>query len=120
MTNPRLPRDDLNAAVAARRELGPDYDDAFVASVVDRIEETWEARLAAQHAHQPRPRPAGAPGPPAAPGSGRGPTLALAIISMGAAIPLSAIGVVNAGLPGLLIVWAGIVLINAVFANARR
>ncbi len=39
MTTPRLPREDLTAAMAARRELGPDYDDAFIETVVDRIEE---------------------------------------------------------------------------------
>jgi hypothetical protein len=47
MTTPRLPREDLTAAMAARRELGPDYDDAFIETVVDRIEEALDARAAA-------------------------------------------------------------------------
>ncbi|MFD0533827.1 hypothetical protein ACFQY7_08605 [Actinomadura luteofluorescens] len=55
MTTPRLPRDDLTAAMAARRELGPDYDDAFIETVVDRIEETLDARAAAPRTRR-RPR----------------------------------------------------------------
>lgn len=44
----------------------------------------------------------------------------VAIISLVMAIPLTAIASGNAGLPGLLIVWAGIALVNAVYAWGRR
>jgi hypothetical protein len=44
----------------------------------------------------------------------------MAILSLLAAIPLSAIGVVNAGLPGLLIALAGIVLINFTYIFRPR
>lgn len=113
MTSPRLPRDDLTAALAARRELGPDYDDAFIETVVDRIEEVLDARTAAA----PRPRSRPAPGPPRGDHDHR---LALAVVSLLAAIPLSAIAVVNAGLPGLLLVMAGIVLINVTYTFRPR
>ncbi|WP_141585962.1 hypothetical protein [Actinomadura sp. WMMA1423] len=113
MTTPRLPREDLTAAMAARRELGPDYDDAFLETVVDRIEQTLDARAAAA----PRPRrSAQAPEPRR---GERDHSLALAILSLLAAIPLSAIGVVNAGLPGLIFALAGVVLINFTY-NFRR
>ncbi|GAA4093614.1 hypothetical protein [Actinomadura miaoliensis] len=106
-----LPRDDLAAALAARRELGPDYDAAFAETVVDRVEQALDARLG--------PRPAGyAAGRAARPADGPG--IALVVVSLLAAIPLSAIGVVNAGLPGLLIVWAAIVLINLAHALRPR
>ncbi|MFC5753558.1 hypothetical protein [Actinomadura rugatobispora] len=117
MTTPRLPRDDLAAALAARRELGPDYDDAFVETLVDRIEETLAARTAAP-AHRGRRAPAPAPGPGT--GHGHGSDLALAIVSLAAAIPLSAIGVVNAGMPGLVIVWVAIVLVNLIYGRRPR
>lgn len=39
----------------------------------------------------------------------------LAVVSLVLAVPLSAIGVTQAGLVGLLVVWAGIALVNAVY-----
>lgn len=44
----------------------------------------------------------------------------LAIISIVMAIPLTAIATGNAGLAGLIIVWVGIALVNAVYAWGRR
>jgi hypothetical protein len=116
MTTPRLPRDDLAAALAARRELGPDYDDAFVETLVDRIEETLATRTATGPAHRGR----GGPAPAPRPGSGSGSDLALAIVSLTAAVPLSAIGAVNAGMPGLVIVWVAIVLVNLIYSRRPR
>ncbi|MBE1536519.1 hypothetical protein [Actinomadura algeriensis] len=107
MTTPRLPRQDLAAALAARRELGPDYDDAFIETVVDRIEKTLGARAA----HPPSP-------PPVTSGNDHG--LALAVLSLLAAIPLSAITAINAGLPGLIFTMAMIVLLNVTYAFRRR
>ncbi|MFI0446455.1 hypothetical protein [Actinomadura sp. 6N118] len=118
MTTPRLPRDDLAAALAARRELGPDYDDAFIESVVDRIEQTFDARMAGQP--RPVPGPAYAPPLPQRTGTGGGADLALAIVSLVAAIPLSAIAVVNEGMGALIIVWFSIVAINVAHAMRPR
>ncbi|WP_395106388.1 hypothetical protein [Actinomadura sp. SCN-SB] len=115
METPGLPRDDLAAALAARRELGPDYDDAFIETLVDRIEETLAARQK-DTARRSKREPAGEP---RAKGQGDG-TLTLAIVSLLTAIPLSGIGVGTAGLPGLLIAWVGIVLVNIVFGVLRR
>lgn len=44
----------------------------------------------------------------------------LAMMSLGLGIPLTAIASGTAGLPGLLVVWVGIVLVNAVYAWSRR
>ena len=44
----------------------------------------------------------------------------LAIVLMVLAIPLTAIAGTVAGIPGLLVAWMGIVLINAVYAWSRR
>ncbi len=44
----------------------------------------------------------------------------IAIISLGVAIPLTAIAAGVSGLPGLLIVWAGLVMVNFVFGWTRR
>ncbi|MFG2089885.1 MULTISPECIES: hypothetical protein [unclassified Spirillospora] len=113
MTTPRLPRDDLTAAMAARRELGPDYDEAFIETVVDRIQEALDARTTAS----PRPRF----GPVPEPGrGGRDHSLAMAVLSLLAAIPLSAIAVVHAGLPGLVTALAAIVLVNVTYTRRPR
>ncbi len=44
----------------------------------------------------------------------------LAIVSLGVGVPLTAIGSGTAGLPGLLVVWIGIVLVNLVYGWSRR
>jgi hypothetical protein len=103
MTTPRLPHDDLTAAMAARRELGPDYDDAFVEAIADRLRETLEVR--------PAPRP---------PAPDHDHSLAVVVLTLLAAVPLTAIGVVNAELPGLFIVWAGLALINLAYQFRPR
>ncbi|SNT60624.1 hypothetical protein SAMN05443665_105821 [Actinomadura meyerae] len=112
MTSPRLPREDLTAAMAARRELGPEYDEAFLETVVDRIEETLDARAGA--APRPRPRPAPARG------GEHDHSLAMAVLSLLAAIPLGALGVVNAGLAGLFVALAGVVLVNVTYTFRPR
>lgn len=43
----------------------------------------------------------------------------LAILSLALGIPLTAIAAGTGGLAGLLIVWVGIVLVNAVYAWSR-
>jgi hypothetical protein len=44
----------------------------------------------------------------------------IAIISLGVSIPLTAIGLAQGGLAGLVIMWIGLVLINVVFGTLRR
>lgn len=44
----------------------------------------------------------------------------LAIVSIAIGIPLTAIAGGVAGLPGLIVAWVGIVLVNTVYAQSRR
>ena len=44
----------------------------------------------------------------------------IAIISLGVSIPLTAIGLSQGGMGGLVIMWLGLVLINVVFGVLRR
>ncbi|TQM69522.1 hypothetical protein FHX41_3217 [Actinomadura hallensis] len=111
MTSPRPPREDLAAAMAARRELGPDYDEAFIEAVADRIRETLDARPAPP----PRRRTAAERGH-----GGRDHSLAMAVLSLPAAIPLSAIAAGNAGVTGLFLAFAGIVLVNVTYTFRPR
>jgi Flp pilus assembly protein TadB len=112
-----LPSDlaaDVRATAQAAQELGPQYHDALAESLADKVEaELRERRLPVQPAESR---------PPAHQG-GTGPQLALAIVSLGVGIPLTAIAA-NAGglnpLIGILVVWLGIVLVNLIFNGANR
>jgi hypothetical protein len=63
-----VPREEAQAVLTARRELGSDFDDALVESFAQRVD---------------------------------------------------AIAVTQAGMPGLVVAWVGIVLVNVVFARSR-
>ena len=95
-------QDELHAALEARRELGPEYEPQVVDSFLERV----ERRLAERRDNKP-----------ARPEANK--TLALAIISLILSIPLTAIGVTQAGLTGLVVVWAGIVLVNLAYTQRR-
>ena len=105
-----MPRDEAEAALAARQELGRDYEPAIVDSFVDRLDKAIDARVA-EHVERAGSRPAPKPDR-----SG----LALAVVSMGCGIPLTAIAGRIADLPGMLIAWIGIVLVNIAYAMQSR
>ncbi len=96
-----VPRDELEAALAARRDLGPDYERELADALAERIEQRVEARL---RERLPAKRE-------------RDKELALAVVSMVLAIPLLGIAGGTAGLPGVVAVCAAIVLVNVL---ARR
>jgi hypothetical protein len=97
-------RRELEATIEARRELGPEHEDALVAGFLERLERSLGERLekrtaapaAAQHAGQ---------------------RFVVALTSLGCGIPITAIAG-NEGIAGILVAWAGIVGVNA--AMARR
>lgn len=68
-----------------------------------------------QHA----PVPAPVPVVPPQPAQDRT-VFVLALVSFALGIPLTAISSATAGLPGLLVVWTGIVLVNFFYARTRR
>jgi hypothetical protein len=93
---------ELEAALAARRELGPELEPHVIESFVERIEQRLEK----------------GGGPPARTQSqrqGREGSFVLAVLSVIVAIPITAIALTQAGLLALIVVWAGLVLVNAVY-----
>ncbi|MEU5866029.1 hypothetical protein ABZ815_33005 [Nonomuraea sp. NPDC047529] len=106
-------RDDLQATLDARRDLGPDYEAALVESFVERLDATIAARVQAElggHGVAPvKPRQRQGNGAAMIP---------VALGSMGLGIPLTAIAVGNSGLVGLTITWLAIVAINVAAAVA--
>ncbi|RSS60604.1 hypothetical protein [Streptomyces sp. WAC06614] len=106
---------ELDAALDARRELGPEYEAALVDSFVDKVDTHVRRRLAEQQLTVVRG--SRAPGPPPDGASGFGERYGFAVITLVLAVPLSAIGATQAGLSGLLVTWGGILGVNFVHAQ---
>jgi hypothetical protein len=107
MAQPRITRDDVTSMVGARRELGDEMEPAVVDAFLDRVEAAIEERAAER---RPAPRK----------GPGTGETLALAIVSLGTGIPITAIAAENGGALGVIAAWAGIAGLNFGFSRQRR
>jgi hypothetical protein len=98
MTEELVPRDEARAALEARRELGPAYEDELVERFAEQIEQRLEDRLAAK-----RPADQGRP--------------AIVIISLITAIPLLGIAAGTVGLAGIIAVCTALVLVNWIARN---
>lgn len=114
--DPELKKE-LAATLQARKTLGEEYEselvDSFMEKVAERVDSRVEQRVRRELAQQQTSsaradrRPIGPPQ-----SNPRFARYGFAGFTMIAAIPLSAIGAVNAGTTGLLISWAGIVAVN--------
>lgn len=106
---------ELNATLQARSELGPEYEsaliDSFLEKVDRRLDETLDRRVRRHLAEQQITVARGARAPHE-PMANFGERFGFGIISLVLAIPLSAIGVANAGFEGLVVAWLGIVGVN--------
>jgi hypothetical protein len=110
-------RRDVEAAMAARVELGPEYEEHIAASLADRIEELTAYRSAElRHADRDRELELQAEK------SARTQRFVLGMVSLVAGIPITGIAAttVEPSLLGVMMSWAGIVGINAVHALASR
>ncbi|MFJ4621366.1 hypothetical protein [Streptomyces sp. NPDC088812] len=109
---------ELNATLQARRELGEEYEsalvDSFLEKVDQRIDGAVERRVRRQFAEQQMVAARDGRSPGATDSWGE--RFGFGIVSLVLAVPLSAIGVGAADLPGLLVSWAGIVGVNVVQA----
>ena len=109
-------RKDLRAAVAARQELGAEYEAEIIDGFLDKLELRDAQRRAGLLPEPVASRAVSrSPGREADPGG-----LALAIVSIVAAIPITAIAADMMGKTGVLICWLGLVGINYARAMARR
>jgi len=97
---------DLEATIAARADLGREYEPALVESFAERLEEAIAARVAAEADRR------------AAPTENERSSFVLGVVSVVAGIPISAI--TGDDLGGLMFAWAGIVGVNIAHALSRR
>src|SRR5262245_28503753 len=109
----QVSREELSATVAARHELGHEYESALIDSLADRVEQVVEARVQAHIARQP-------PSAPPATTLTATHRLVIAGTSLVAAIPLTAIAAAGGGVAGIAIAWAGIAAVNVAVALGPR
>lgn len=101
-------RKDLRAAVAARQELGPEYE----AELIDSFLEKLDARAAQV--------PVAAPAKPVRESRETDPGgLALAIVSVVMGIPITAIAATQEGTIAVIVCWGGLVGINLARSISR-
>jgi hypothetical protein len=126
-------QDEIAASVAAHRDLGPGYDDAVAAGLVERIGEEIDRRIDARLG-MPGPRvpaavPAPAPLPDPAPARPRrSGTAFLGVASMAAGVGATAVALnipddhmpATAGQVILaMFIWVAIAVINVAYARHR-
>ncbi|WP_296137404.1 hypothetical protein [uncultured Tessaracoccus sp.] len=103
-------REDVEAALEVRREQGAGLEPALVDAMANRIEATVRRRFEAEVAERRRMELADS--------SGRGGQIAVAIVSLVLAIPLTGIAS-TLGLVGMFIAWMGIAAVNIAMAMRR-
>jgi hypothetical protein len=110
-------RAEAEAALAARRELGPEYEDHIAAGLAERVEQLAAYRSAelqrtdrGQEVEREMERTAQRQG------------FVLGIISLGVGVPITAISAqtVDPSLLGVAVSWAGIVGVNLAHRFSRR
>ncbi|MDO5677532.1 MAG: hypothetical protein Q4G35_08515 [Propionibacteriaceae bacterium] len=106
-----LSRTELEAALGVRQEMGAEIEPALVDSLARKIEATVERRFQAEVA-------AGRQEAKLAKSEQSG-RIAVGIVSLIMAIPLTAIAGGMGGFLGMLLVWTGIVLVNIAMAIRR-
>ena len=93
---------EVQEALEARRELGPEYDEALAEALAEKVEARIEERLA-------RLRP-----------PGRGAITPLAISSLALGIPITAVAGGTGGAFGVAVAWIGIAAVNLAAALYGR
>ncbi len=95
---------DVEASLRARESVGPDYDDAFVDAIVDRIEAEVDRRVAVEvRRHRPR--------------RARGYPVSLAYVSIALGLPITGAAGATADVEGIIAAWGGIAVVNVLAAT---
>ncbi|GAA1572740.1 hypothetical protein GCM10009789_27860 [Kribbella sancticallisti] len=104
-------RKDLRAAVAARQELGPEYEAEIIESFLEKLDAARVARQPGEAAQPVQPVQQSRETDPGG--------LALAIVSVAAGIPITAIAANMEGTFAMIICWGGLVGINLARSFSR-
>ncbi len=120
MPEREIPRDEAEAALQTRHELGRDYEPAIVDSFVDRIDRAIELRVSEEVGRRVKGADETARALAKAASERSKFSLALAIVSLGISIPLTAISAALVGMQAVIFVWVAIVMVNLIFALGSR
>jgi hypothetical protein len=99
-----VPRDDLEAAVEARRELGPAHEAEIIDGFVERMEKSIDQRIDDRIGRLRETRAT----------RGRDGDYTVTYVSLGVSIPMLGIAGGIAGLAGIIVVCLALVLVNAI------
>jgi VIT1/CCC1 family predicted Fe2+/Mn2+ transporter len=100
-------RRDVEAALAASQELGPEYSDQVAEGLAERVETLAAMRLAELRHTSHREGES-----ESIQRTAQRHRFVTAIVSLGAGIPITAIALVQGGLAETVVCWAGIVGVN--------
>ena len=103
-----IPREELEVAAAARRELTHEHEGEVIDAFLDKVGDAIDARVDARVAEDTSDT-----------GYDYG-AIGVALGSVGMGIPLTAVAGSEAGLFGVLVTWVGIVLVNVVYSRTNR
>ncbi|MFI6496492.1 hypothetical protein [Nonomuraea typhae] len=103
--------DELKAAVSARRDLGPDYEDAVVDSFLEKMSAEIDRRVDERLAHLPTAKQAARQNT-AADGMRLGLAITSLVLGTAATIVMMATGTNPAALAAI---WGGVFLVNVAF-----
>ena len=96
-------REELDAILSARQELGTEYNDELADMLMERLDAVIDRRVEARLQNAPK--------------SSLSP--AVPIISIVFAIPLTAIAAGMLGFRGVLIVWAALIIVNILYSGKK-
>ena len=102
-----IERSEIEATLAARHELGAEYDDAFVDQLAERVEQVVQARVAAS-------------APAVLDDDAGSRQFVIGLVSLGTGIPITGIAAAAADLPGVVAAWVGIIGVNVAHALSHR
>ena len=112
MGSEEIARQDVEALLEVRRDLGPSYDAALVDSFAERIEravaERVDGSIKARQSDSGREK------------ERESRQFIMGIVSLGAGIPITAISAAITDVPGLIVAWTGIVGVNVAHALQGR
>ncbi|GGK85328.1 hypothetical protein Ppa06_44840 [Planomonospora parontospora subsp. parontospora] len=105
--------DELRAAVEARRELGPEFEDSLVEGFLEKMDSEIDRRVDERLA---------ARAPAIRPSVAAGQRLALSIVSLTLGVPSTVALALILDNPGfvLAVIWVGIIAVNFAFAGGGQ
>lgn len=118
MAAEEVPRDEAQAALSARRDLGQEYEPEIVDSFVERIDKAIDERVSEAVERRSGKAWKSKDLSKAAEMHMKF-SLSLAIVSLCLSVPLTAV-VAGVGLEAILLVWVAIVIVNVAYNLGNR